>query len=818
MTSDKTVPTYFLAAMDELEQRYKSLISQQNSEDSDLSDSDEELSPLVMDIAEALKPTIKQRSLNEENSETDTCSGSDENIEISKNDDSFIGGKRTGVDDMKKLKNFVNFYKVTKDFEQKFKKCTKSKHMLHFSMSSLSDVKKAISETDKVSHTRSNALRKWNSEMKLNSCDDLQFNIKDIRHHLLGDDQYQGLEALEFFDEPVISPTKVNMAYCDSYLDESFNANEKDPLSFDSKEDIKSKIDLILKTESPKKGLIKLRKITDLVEEKPLKATTKRLNIPVKFDLKSLKVIGQTKCPQNLVSSPKPIEPLKMAQTNVSSASKAYKCYSDNDSCINDIAAADDDFNPIIQAAFSLAEKETPPTMNSQKLPTKQIVLKHGQIVNISHGKTNTPVHTDPITNKSNTQNNPFSGIISHTVGEINNFTHETVTTMPSNPRLTYISTRIKSEPSGRDSVPQERAPPNRQQNTNISNANTMPQRTYGNTKSNLNIPVKPVCMTSSSNANTTPPKQLHNINSYILSKPVSIKTSPNATMISKPPILMNTASKSNIFLEGKQTVVSTPDNNKTSPPRRIIQMKENGKLGMFTSVSQILQDQTTAPQPSWFTSFGSGNVLLNVAPQSHSGTLQLSNISAEPTVGYVIVNDLDTPKSVIDKSAVTQTTNGAIIGNIELVKPSKATDNDLKSAKNEVAGSNYQRSKTAENISSVKNKSDILNTQKTHLATVQQQPQFSKVKDFKQDSSGKGKQNQSTESTVRGTQLKFIPITKKSVPTSSTIAKTKILFRKDLLEKDEFTKELFGEVIQESNLILFNNLNKYFCTWCRSG
>lgn len=239
---------------------------------------------------------------------------------------------------MEELKKYVDFYKVTKVFEQKIASLRlKNKLKMSLSMSCLCQVKEVMNNPQNESFSKTNYLKKWKSESNLSTCDDLELNSELVRSSL-SDTRY---EQTEFVSESLLSM---------SAIDNEMDSYEQDPLSIDDMKPIVADLldSTTPKDSSPKKGSIRLRKFTELVDERRsiTKTEPKKLNIPVKFDLKNMKVVGQS----NLQKINKPyLTNIKVSNESVSTT--------DND-----------EFNPKIEAAFSLAGSEswnTSPTKHS---------------------------------------------------------------------------------------------------------------------------------------------------------------------------------------------------------------------------------------------------------------------------------------------------------------------------------------------------------------------------------------------------------------------------------------------------------------------
>ncbi|KAL1452526.1 hypothetical protein WDU94_006749 [Cyamophila willieti] len=902
--------------MEELEAQYKSLINDQQMDSNQSDDSGDGLSPLVMDLAEALKPDTRSRA----DSETDTCSIASSETEsvdsneknasremVYENSDPFeLNGTKSvtvsntmkevpddlktssvsapqRINNMKQLKNFVNFYKVTKSFEQKLRSLkSKNKNKAHFSMSSLSDAREVISESQNNGIHKMRNLRKWRSEEHVNNEDgNVELDLNVIRTRLLGDKSNIEFDTLRCLEEPVLSPIIEVYAKEDHY---NFDYNdtpelERDPLSNEEQQDIKPCIaNLLEETQltgsSPKKGRIKLRNITELVDMPTLGEARKRLNIPVKVDLKNLKVIGQTKTFPT-ARAPTPTEMPKLGQTKVSSISKPYLCYSDIESGLEKLAE-DDEFNPKIEATFSLAGNETqkiclidPSGMKTNSdsskqprpnlnIPSKEILMSElGSAAEKSYafivGSDNKIAGTI-----TNVQKSSVPTLVNKTKEIITqNFGKPTIVmsqTSPNRLQLKYTANTIAQRKSPLKAV----SPEIRQKKILPKPLGSILEKVPQGPASTPETMVEksllnPVKSTNETKNEKIPPK-LTPIVEKIL--PQRNSTSGNCNEKTSPPKI---ASKTidRFVIDGKPIVFNvlnkdlgtvTSETN-TLGQRKILQIKQNGKIKMFTT-SKTLESQrnsnnikvtvhqdpkgpvklapnlvSSLQNPRFMSVFNPSNnespahtlytpasSQSNVRQHTSPNNKQNSLVQKRPqTVLNTNKKVLASPNSILSKS-------DTIIGNIKLVKPGSSAilAKPMNANKSELPLKLPTTSlsvtpvpmagllkKPLESTNPAQNAKPAESTRSAENITTKKAEVFSS-QDFCSGESPGG--------------LKFISCQTNAVPSASTLAKTKLLFRNDLVKKDDFTRMLFKGTIPRHKMIRPNIQNRYFCKWCRTG
>lgn len=784
-------------------------------QDSAESDSDNGEDPLVIDIAEALKPKAAN------DSETDSCDSNEKKNDQNRTEDLNQIRKPEASTNMKQLKNYVNFYKVTKIFEQKIQSLkSRNKHKMHFSMSSLSEVKEAFSNPQNESLDRINCLKKWKSESNLNDCASLDFNLEHIRELLIG--KSTSYEQIEFVCEPLLSIPAIE--------NEEIDSNEKDPLSIDNIEDIKPLVANLLdsKEGSPKKGSIKLRKITDLVDDRKILKT--RLNIPVKFDLKNMKVIGQS----NLLN-----------KSHLANASLRENVESSNN-------ANNDGFNPKIEAAFSLAGTDTTKDWNTS--PQKNVSIPDINQVNLTP---RLKIPSEQILSISNSQQSAQNNVFTKVTDNI-------VSSNATKANFNIVSSFQKALKNVNKSV----VLPNI-----LSKAQILPkQQTLMNNKSPIknNSPPKTACLVGESqkivsvqphylnvldnsalSTNTEQNKGLNHPNTASHPRRIlQIGNNGKLTMCTQ-----NTVQSSNetpikysqptktvmpVLSESHFLVINTKGNTEpskksltnnsftTSNETIIGNMKLVKPINVPTSQNNIINN-TKSPDKSISAILNSSPVISTKSPSPQLSVNKNKEpifISSKANDKFLSHNPSLWPK-VPDKvcQAKKQTTNKTGPGPLSKNASTQSPPNhDLDSGKriqplpslSKITPPPITVSRVESHAYVPKTKTTI-DCSKSKSIPIESQATFAKKSTIVQLAGNPTNKNQPecslTDSTSGLESVELVASNLKSaVPSSSTIAKTKLLFRKDIPKKQDFMK-LLGPKYD----VQINPARKHSCLWCKT-
>lgn len=865
-----------------------------------------------MDLAEALKPEFKSKR---DDSETDTCSSdaeesNNENVNndsetrfadvntesvvskevdasgksvISRNLDEFTSStvidtrtdsnseglsksndlnhsnaneqtEATSSTNMRQLKNFVNFYKVMKTFEQKFKSLKKTnKNKLWLSLSALNEVKEVINGSLQVKGSKRTGWRKWKSEWDVNSEDEVAFDVNAIRQSLL---QHRTVEPLETVFSPLEVYTKTQYDEANEMDEDPFgkySEMEKDPLSIDD-DDVEMKPVNTDLHGSPRKGLIKLRSISELVDTKTnTTGVKKRLNIPVTVNLRNLRVTGQSKGFQKLDFQ-------QLEQANVASHKEFVP---------------DDGFNPRIESTFSLQK---------QPSPTCKQILSQDKISS-SQGRLNIPSTifkqgVTPVISPTRTiriQPRPqyiYDGKTITSSVELNK--PETISENRTGVR--QIKSGKGPQIPGVKVLPRNSSP---EKIKCLKNLNPCDNNVDKSEKKILpQIPKKYIRVTQKGEIGIFISKDSETKTPNSPSADDSIGTPISQTQKTEGIILKKTLLESppsgKVLLPSTARIVSSepsPFKKPSSVTQNILQPidptstlvfpkksenslyaipQTNGKMGYIlldTSQAKSIQSQITNTPRGAESVIKLGNVKLTkpiVSPtrnvqcvSSNSSTKLITSAQAtsrlHPLIAPIFVPTSSSPQ--VQSSPAQYQTKLKSPPKQEAQVCSTKAQAQPSSATLQQTYASAAKLKTPPTLTSSKPQ-PIMSTKPQPTTLAKPQPPPSKSPSLTSVAAKKPAEpmvTNQTAGTPKGTQkvrisrsdtggLKLISSTN-TVPSASTIAKTKLLFRNDLIKKEEFVKALYNDdkVVNRDDpndprVSSTHSRRKYVCQWCGTG